>query len=98
MKIHEHVSILDRVLEDWRPVLDADFTAYRNHCYRVLNFCLAFCGESADALAKVAIAAAFHDLGIWANGTYDYLGPLGDLPVSISRRRAKANGPRKSKP
>jgi hypothetical protein len=26
-------------------------------------------------MSKVSIAAAFHDLGIWANNTYDYLDP-----------------------
>lgn len=49
--------------------------AYRNHCYRVLNFCLAFSDDSAEAMSKISIAAAFHDLGIWANHTFDYLEP-----------------------
>jgi len=67
--------LLDAILENWRVPLGSDFTAYRNHCYRVLNFCLAFCGESAETISKVSIAVAFHDLGIWVNNTYDYIGP-----------------------
>ena len=79
MKIHEQTPILDRILESWRVPLGGDFAAYRNHCYRVLNFSLAFCGEDAETVSKVSIAAAFHDLGIWANNTYDYLGPSKQL-------------------
>ncbi len=79
MKIHEHASLLDDILESRRESLDKDFDAYRNHCYRVLNFCLAFCGESAETESKVSIAAAFHDLGIWVNKTYDYLEPSKQL-------------------
>lgn len=75
MKIHEQAPILDGILESWRIAIGGDFTAYKNHCYRVLNFCLAFCGENAESKSKVSIAVAFHDLGIWANNTYDYLGP-----------------------
>jgi hypothetical protein len=32
---------------------------------------------------KIAVAAVFHDLGIWANGTFDYIAPsiaLAPLP------------------
>lgn len=79
MKIHEQAPILDGILEGWRAPLGGDFAAYKNHCYRVLNYCLAFCGESAETLSKVSIAAAFHDFGIWANHTYDYLAPSRQL-------------------
>lgn len=75
MKIHEQVFVLDNILETWRDSLGVDFTAYRNHCCRVLTFCLAFSGESPEIVGKASIAAAFHDLGIWANHTLDYLAP-----------------------
>ena len=75
MNVHEHAPILDDVLVNWRLALGEDSTAYKNHCYRVLNFCLAFCGESAEAVDKVSVAAAFHDLGIWVDNTFDYLHP-----------------------
>lgn len=73
MKIYRQAARIDAILETWRAQLAGDFDAYRNHCYRVLNFCLALGGESGDAMDKVSIAVAFHDLGIWANRTYDYL-------------------------
>ncbi|PIX87829.1 MAG: phosphohydrolase [Nitrospirae bacterium CG_4_10_14_3_um_filter_44_29] len=79
MSICDHAPILDAILESWRTPLGKDYTSYRNHCYRVLNFSLAFCGESTETISKVSIAVAFHDLGIWANNTYDYLGPSKQL-------------------
>jgi hypothetical protein len=75
MNIYEQSPVLDSLLESWRAPLGDDFVAYRNHCHRVLNFCLAFCGERAEAMSKVSVAAAFHDLGIWTNNTFDYLEP-----------------------
>ncbi len=79
MNIYEQSPVLDSILESWRVSLGEDFLAYRNHCYRVLNFCLTFCGESTETMDKVSIAVAFHDLGIWSNHTYDYLGPSRQL-------------------
>lgn len=79
MKINKQAPIVDDILENWRMSLGSDFTAYRNHCYRVLNFCLAFCDESAETTSKISIAVAFHDLAIWTNNTFDYLGPSKQL-------------------
>jgi len=52
--------------------------AYRNHVCRVLNFYLALSGQATPPPA-ILIAAAFHDLGIWTNRTFDYLPPSLDL-------------------
>jgi hypothetical protein len=41
--------------------------------YRVVNLCVAFAGRR--ELEKIAVAAVFHDLGIWTNGTFDYIAP-----------------------
>lgn len=79
MRIIEQSPVLDSILEEWRTHLGKDFAAYRNHCHRVLNFCIAFCGESEEVMEKVSIAVAFHDLGIWVHDTYDYLGPSRQL-------------------
>jgi hypothetical protein len=77
------VAPLDRVLEKHAVELGEDFTAYRNHCYRVLNLCAAQSPgdslQSGDALEKFALAAAFHDLGIWTAHTFDYLAPSAAL-------------------
>jgi hypothetical protein len=79
MKLNKQAPIVDDILENWRISLGSDFTAYKNHCYRVLNLCLAFCEESAETTNKVSIAVAFHDLAIWTNNTFDYLEPSKQL-------------------
>jgi hypothetical protein len=50
-----------------------DFVRYRNHVYRVYYLSLHF--AEIEAVAAVAEAAAFHDLGIWTDKTWDYLPP-----------------------
>ena len=69
------IELLDELLERHRDALGGDFTAYRNHCSRVVNFCAALSSGEAEPLRKMAIAAAFHDLGIWTDHTFDYLAP-----------------------
>ncbi|MEO7270891.1 MAG: HD domain-containing protein [Vicinamibacterales bacterium] len=70
------IPTLDHVLEVHRATLGDDCVGYRHHTYRVVNLCLAQ-GEDhgPDLVEKFALAAAFHDLGIWTDGTFDYLPP-----------------------
>lgn len=93
LKTHDSVPVLDDILEEWCTTLGNDFVAYKNHCYRVLNFSLALCGGRAEAMGKFSIAVAFHDLGIWVNNTYDYLGPskrlAGEYLVKTKQERWK---------
>ena len=67
------------MLDAHAAALGGDFTAYRNHAYRVANLCTALSPGEAEHLEKVALAAAFHDLGIWTAHTFDYLAPSIDL-------------------
>jgi hypothetical protein len=80
------IGILDELLDAHAESLGPDRTAYRNHAYRVANLCLAQTGDGADVVEKVAVAAAFHDLGIWTDRTFDY------LPPSVTRARAYLAG------
>jgi hypothetical protein len=66
---------VDEVLDDHASELGRDLIAYRNHAYRVANLCLAIVGNSPVELEKIAVAAVFHDLGIWTNQTFDYIAP-----------------------
>ena len=61
------VAWFTRVLATWREALGRDVDAYRGHVYRMLNFSRALAGDerAGDALA---VAAVFHDLGIWTEG------------------------------
>ena len=69
------IATLDELLHAHASVLGCDFMAYRNHTYRVVNLCVAQSSADPEQLEKMAIAAAFHDLGIWTDGTFDYLSP-----------------------
>ncbi|NUP06044.1 MAG: HD domain-containing protein [Polyangiaceae bacterium] len=78
--LHTELPHLDVVLERHAGDLGDDWRPYRNHAYRVANACAALIQTSrADDLDKVALAAAFHDLGIWTDHTFDYLAPSMEL-------------------
>ncbi|PTQ90162.1 HD domain-containing protein [Agitococcus lubricus] len=71
--------LLDDLLNRWQPTLGKEYVAYKNHCYRVLNFYRALVGDNTEAIDKAAIAVAFHDLGIWTDQSLDYLAPSARL-------------------
>lgn len=75
MKIETSIPLLEQLLSPWQTTLGADYAAYRNHVYRMLHFCFALHPCSDEQRQKLIIAACFHDLGIWANHTLDYLPP-----------------------
>jgi hypothetical protein len=83
-----NVPIVEEVLDHHASQLGRDLIAYRNHVYRVINLCLAIKGESRMECEKIAVAAVFHDLGIWANHTFDYIAPS----VAIAREHLAARG------
>jgi HD domain len=84
------VGTVDRLLEPHAADIGRDFAAYRNHVYRVVNLCVAISPVDGADLEKVAIAAAFHDLGIWTAGTLDYLRPSVLLAEGYLARSGKA--------
>jgi hypothetical protein len=73
--------IVEEVLGAWTEALGPDFAAYRGHVYRVLSFARALASASPEgspspgANDTIAVAAVFHDLGIWSDSTFDYLAP-----------------------
>ena len=75
---HDHI---DFILDHYRQVLGRSFTAYHNHVYRIFNLLeLLTTDDLTDkAKEKLAIASAFHDIGIWTANTFDYLQPSMDL-------------------
>jgi hypothetical protein len=84
------IATLDAILEAHAGALGDDFERYRHHTYRVANFCIALASCEDECVEKVAIAAAFHDLGIWTNGTFDYLPPSIRLAKDYLERDGKA--------
>ena len=69
-------ATLDAVLSGHAIALGGDFAGYRNHACRVANLCLALSPTADEGKRQIVeIAAAFHDLGIWTAGTFDYIEP-----------------------
>ena len=82
------VQTLDTVIAAHAEALGRDLVAYRNHSYRVLNLCLAV-GPAEAAVERIAIAAAYHDLGIWTHRTFDYLEPSAGLAAAHLQAESK---------
>jgi hypothetical protein len=80
---------VEQVLDNHAPELGHDFIPYRNHVYRVVNLCLAVVGDGRVEVEKIAVAAVFHDLGIWTNDTFDYLAPSAALARAYLAARGK---------
>lgn len=68
-------ALVEETLDAFRGAIAGDLTAYRGHVYRVFHFCRALAPAVPDRDDKIALAAAFHDLGIWSDHTVDYLPP-----------------------
>ncbi len=62
------------MLDDLAPFTGKDDRKYRNHVHRVYLNC-SMIDEEEIAQEKYAVAAVFHDIGIWTNGSIDYLLP-----------------------
>lgn len=62
------------LLEAHKPVLGRDYERYHNHVIRVYLNCLLL-DPAMENREKYAIAAVYHDIGIWTDHTFDYLAP-----------------------
>ncbi|MCH8498494.1 MAG: HD domain-containing protein [Marinobacter sp.] len=75
----EHLPIVEKLLQQWHTALGPDYTGYRNHVYRVVNLVHHFYPAMSETDAELLeVAAAFHDIGIWLDHTFDYLEPSAD--------------------
>jgi hypothetical protein len=75
MLIKDHISLLEEILEKWRETIGKDYVGYKNHIYRMMNFCYALRDCSDEEKEKIVIAGCFHDIGIWIENTVDYIPP-----------------------
>lgn len=82
MRIEEHSTLAEEILTQWQSKIGKDYNGYKNHVYRMLNFCFALYDCNPTEREKLTIAACFHDLGIWSDHTFDYLSP------SVARAQA----------
>lgn len=75
MEVVQESPVLGPLFEAAAPVLGPDLEAYRNHAYRVFNVARVLAAPTPEGEEKLALAAHFHDLGIWTDHTFDYLAP-----------------------
>ena len=77
----EHIvkqhPVIEALFASYSDVLGKDMERYKNHVYRIFNFSLYLSNNAAEE--KYAIAAFFHDIGIWTRHTFDYIQPSIDL-------------------
>lgn len=66
---------IEEILEKYKTALGIYYSAYRNHVYRVYNLTLQLCSATETERDTIAVAAAFHDISIWTDHTFDYLQP-----------------------
>ena len=67
-------AIIESLLQNYKQVIGADYEKYRNYVYRVFLNCILIDTVKSNE-EKYAIAAVFHDIGIWTDNTIDYLNP-----------------------
>ena len=89
MELITQSARIDGILEQYRPALGRQFVAYRHHVYRVLNCCACLDDDWSANRPQYELALAFHDLGIWTAGTFDYLDPS----VALLENYLEPSGP-----
>lgn len=75
MNIETNNPLIEEILLQWKERIGVDYDGYRGHVYRMYNFCLALHDCSEEDKKKLAIAASFHDIGLWSAHTADYIPP-----------------------
>ncbi len=75
MLIEENIPLLEEILEEWKEIIGKDYQGYKNHVYRMINFCFTLQDTNEEEREKIIIAGCFHDIGIWTDNTLDYLRP-----------------------
>ncbi|MFT3745897.1 MAG: hypothetical protein QM785_16610 [Pyrinomonadaceae bacterium] len=84
--IETDIPLIDEILSAHKNELGKDLAGYRNHVYRMVNFCFLQGEFDAEQREKIVIAGSFHDLGIWTADTFDYLPPSVDLAMEYLDR------------
>lgn len=75
MIIETNNPLIEEILLEWQSRIGEDYDGYHGHVYRMYNFCLALHNCTEEEKEKVAIAACFHDIGLWSDHSVDYIPP-----------------------
>jgi hypothetical protein len=71
-------KVIDDIMEPHQEALGLWYQGARNHAFRMLNFGRAFVPEEAHRDDRLAIMGAFHDLPVFLDGNFEYLGRAAD--------------------
>ena len=85
-EIERTASIVDDIIGEQEAVRALDLTGYKNHVFRMVNFCFAFDELSTEEEEKIILAGCFHDIGIWTAETFDYIPPSIDAALEQLKR------------
>jgi hypothetical protein len=89
--VRDIISMLDQLLDPFAGLLGDDFNAYRNHACRVASFYSLLEPEADHDMTKLAVAAAYHDIGIWTAGSFDYILPSTELATNVLREKGRTD-------
>jgi hypothetical protein len=71
---------LDRLLNNYKELINDDFQGYKNHIYRVLTYSLHYLdadktqdGKVLKYLPVIEAALVYHDIGLWTDRRLSYL-------------------------
>ena len=87
--MYKENKTIDIILADYKHVLKKDYDIYRNHVLRIYNYAVLF-DDNINNHEKYAIAAAFHDIGIWTH-SFDYLEPSIQQASEYLKKSNKVN-------
>ena len=91
LKVREQLPFVEEIIGEQEAVLALDLAGYKNHVYRMVNFCFAFEDLPSDDEEKIILAGCFHDIGIWTANTFDYIPPSIDSALQQLNRINRAN-------
>jgi hypothetical protein len=99
--VFQHNPILDMELSHLKhAIAPQDYEPYRNHCLRVLTFAMYHLPESVkdeipNALEIIAMALAFHDVGLWTDKKLNYLEPSAErMAVNVAEEEERSWTPK----
>jgi hypothetical protein len=79
-------ELITEILSSYKNELGSNFEKYHNHACRVFLYAAKLSNANEDDQKQLAIAAAFHDIGIWSANTMDYVDPSIKLATEYLKR------------
>lgn len=87
--VFSSLDVIDQILQQYQLELGEQQQAYLNHCCRMAQCAIWLSHATAEQQQKIAIAAAFHDLGLWTQQTLDYLPPSEQLAIDYLKQNQR---------